>query len=82
MFDEKIEKLNEETEQEAEAVTTQVWPGKRTYTIEDIQNILGISRPTAYKLVNSKQFHAVKIGQQIRIPVKAFDAWLEGTATA
>ena len=31
-------------------------PEKRTYTVEEIQVILGISRGTAYKLLEKKEF--------------------------
>ena len=50
---------------------------KRTYTVEEIQNILGISQPTAYNLVHSNLFHWVKIGRHIRISKKSFDEWLD-----
>ncbi len=50
---------------------------KRTYTVEEIQNILGISQPTAYNLVHSNLFHWVKIGRHIRISKKSFDHWLD-----
>ena len=52
--------------------------GKRSYTVKEIQGFLGISRATAYKLVNSDRFHAVKVGRQLRVSAKAFDEWLEG----
>lgn len=51
---------------------------KGTYTVEDIQAILGISRSSAYYLVNSGQFRAIKVGRQIRVPIKGFEQWLEG----
>ena len=34
---------------------------KRTYKIEEIQKILGISRNTAYSLIKRKQFHSVYV---------------------
>lgn len=49
----------------------------RCYTVEDIQIILGISRPTVYNLIRQKLFRAIKIGKGYRIPRKSFDAWLE-----
>ena len=33
--------------------------GKRTYTVEEIQGILKISRPTAYALVKRNEFHSI-----------------------
>lgn len=80
MFEDRISQINGET---APTIIADVPPiptgrGKRTYTVEDIQDILGISRSAAYRLANSGQFHTVKIGQQIRVPVKVFDTWLDG----
>lgn len=50
---------------------------KRTYTVDEIQVILGISRTTAYNLVKSNVFHSVRVGGHIRISKKSFDAWLD-----
>ncbi len=81
MFDEAIEKLNAAIEAESQQITSPFAPAeKRTYTVEEIQSILGISRTNAYRLVNSNQFRIIKIGNTIRVPVKAFDDWLEGNA--
>ena len=51
---------------------------KRTYTVAEIREILGISRPAAYNLVKKNNFHSVRIGNQIRISKESFDQWLEG----
>lgn len=51
---------------------------KRTYTVEEIQEILGVSKTTVYTLVRSKQFHSVRVGGQFRISKKSFDNWLDG----
>lgn len=53
---------------------------KRTYTVDEIQDMLNISRTSAYNLVNSKAFRVVRVGSHIRIPCKAFDVWLDGEA--
>lgn len=53
-------------------------PEKRIYTVEEIQDILSVSRMSAYKLVKSGVFHIVKVGGQYRVSKKSFDAWLEG----
>ena len=50
---------------------------KKVYTIDEIQNILGISKASTYKLVNSNVFHYVKIGNLYRISKISFDNWLE-----
>ena len=51
---------------------------KEVYTIPEIQDILGISVTTAYKLASQNLFRCVKIGRHIRILKQSFDAWLEG----
>ncbi len=50
---------------------------KRTYTVEEIQGILGVSAPTAYILVHRNLFRYVKVGRSIRISKKSFDEWLD-----
>ena len=72
MFEERIEKMNQETE-----VIEQDSYGKRTYTVDEIQDILSVSRPTAYELVKRNLFHSIRIGGRIRISKKSFDLWLD-----
>ena len=50
---------------------------KRTYSIDEIQQILDISRSTAYLLIKRNLFKSVKVGKQIRISKKSFDEWLD-----
>lgn len=54
---------------------------KRTYTIYEIQEILGISRSMTYRLVHTGAFRVVKIGHTLRVPKKSFDEWLDGQET-
>ena len=49
---------------------------KTTYTVKEIQKILKISSPTAYKLVKSGAFKAIKFDNTIRISKESFDKWL------
>ena len=51
--------------------------GKRTYTVREIEEILGIGRTSAYKLIHSGQFQMVRIGSAIRISKASFDDWLD-----
>lgn len=51
--------------------------GKRTYTVEEIAEILNIGRTSAYKLVRSGLFQTVRIGTAIRISKASFDDWLD-----
>lgn len=53
----------------------------KVYHVEDIQNILQISRTAAYALVKEEPpFHVVRFGKSknsiIRIPKESFDRWL------
>lgn len=50
---------------------------KRTYTVDEISEILGIGRTAAYRLVHSGGFKVVRIGTAIRISKESFDAWLD-----
>ena len=68
MFEEKIAALNEQYEEKM-AVENKPFE-KRTYTVDEIQDILGISRTSAYNLVKKKVFHSVRIGGSIRISKK------------
>ena len=49
---------------------------KTTYTVKEIQEILQVSAPTAYKLSKSGVFKAVKFDNTIRISKESFDKWL------
>lgn len=51
--------------------------GKRTYTVKEISDILGIGRTAAYKLVHSGVFKTVLIGTTIRVSKQSFDTWLD-----
>ena len=75
MFEERIAAMNQRTEESIVASTGQF--DKRTYTVDEIQDILGISRTSAYNLVKKKAFHSVRIGGRIRISKKSFDEWLD-----
>lgn len=52
-------------------------PEKRCYTVEDLQAILGISRPSVYNLIGQNLFRRVKVGGKYRISKKSFDTWLD-----
>lgn len=48
----------------------------KTYRVEEIAQILGIGRSSAYQLVRKGAFKTVRIGTAIRISRKSFDEWL------
>lgn len=45
--------------------------------VTDIQHIMGISRASAYKLVHTSGFPAVRSGRLIKISKKTFFNWLD-----
>ena len=73
MFEERIATMNEETSSTQQVQQT----GKRTYTVDEIQDIFGISQPTAYALIKKNLFHSIRVGRHIRISKISFDAWLD-----
>ena len=52
-------------------------PERRTYTVDDIAQFLGIGRTSAYILVKEGHFKIVRIGNAIRISKRSFDEWLD-----
>ena len=50
---------------------------KRCYTVKEIQEILGISRPTVYELLKKNEFRWIQIGTKYRISKKSFDGQLD-----
>lgn len=71
MFEEKIKELNQMLESKQESFV------KRTYTVDEIQDILSISKPSAYNLVKQGIFRSVRIGGSIRISQRSLDEWLD-----
>ena len=56
---------------------------KLALSVAEMAETLGISRTTAYELVNREDFPSMRIGQRIIVPVDALDRWLErGVADA
>lgn len=49
-----------------------------TLSVAEIQQILKIGRRQAYELVNSGQFHVIRIGKSIRVSNEVFRDWLNG----
>lgn len=73
MLDSKIEALSRQADNALQQATSE----KRTYTVSEIQEILGISQPTAYRLIKKNLFRSVKIGRTVRISKISFDTWLD-----
>jgi excisionase family DNA binding protein len=78
MFEDRIASMNAQTEQ-AQIIAASACPvEKKTYTVMEIQDILGISQPTAYALIKQNLFHSIKVGRHIRVSKSSFDAWVDG----
>ena len=75
MFEDKIAAMNQQTDLAMAANDGHF--DKRTYTVDEIQDILGISKTTAYRLVKKNLFHVVRVGGAIRSSKKSFDEWLD-----
>lgn len=73
MFEDKIAAVNAETEK----IPLDERCHKRIYTVDEIMDILCVSKSTAYNLVSSGVFHSVRVGGQYRISKKSFDKWLD-----
>lgn len=71
MFNAKVAELNEATKSSTEFE-------KRTYTVCEMQDILGIGKNAAYDLIKKGCFKVVRVGGSIRISKKSFDEWLDG----
>lgn len=52
-------------------------------SVADAARILGISRPTAYRLIADRELPAIRLRGTIRVPAAALERWLsEQTNTA
>ncbi len=56
--------------------------GKKVYSVEDIQTLLGIGRSKAYTWLDEvykkqEPFRVIKIGRLFRVPRQSFDSWLD-----
>lgn len=50
---------------------------KKSYSVEEVQSILGITRQTVYKLIKQGCFQAVMLETGYRIIKTSFDKWLD-----
>lgn len=47
--------------------------------VQDVQDLMGLSKVTAYELVKSAGFPVLKIGKRLTIPKVAFIKWLDNS---
>ena len=52
------------------------------FQVDDVRKMLGISRASAYSLVNQKGFPRIRIGNRIVIPCDLFNEWVTKAATS
>ena len=50
---------------------------KKSYSVEEVAEILGTTRQTIYKLINQGCFQAVMLEIGYRIIKQSFDKWLD-----
>ena len=50
---------------------------RKTYRVDEIAELLGISRSGAYKLVNEGHIKCIRAGKLILIPVEALEEFLQ-----
>lgn len=50
---------------------------KRIYSVQEIADILQISKSMTYSLCKDAPFKTVKVGKYIRISKPSFDSWLD-----
>lgn len=64
----------------ASSTPTPVVQDTRCYTIEDLMEMLLLSRPTVYRLLKQNEFRWFKVSGAYRISKASFEAWLnDGT---
>jgi len=68
MFESEVDRINK---------GNTISRGKTTYSIYEIQQILNVSRPTVYKLIQQNLFRSIRIHKSIRIFKDSFDKWLD-----
>ena len=62
---------------EVKSTENQAHSEKRTYSVQEIAEILQISRSMAYNLCKQSLFKTVKIGKYVRVSKSSFDEWLD-----
>lgn len=54
---------------------------KRTYTVAEICEILGVGRVSVYNLIKERAFKAVLVDSKYRIIKASFDEWLDSDSS-
>lgn len=48
-----------------------------TYSVDEVAQMLGISRGLAYEMVARGELPSVRLGRRLLIPCRAFERWLD-----
>ena len=49
---------------------------KTTMTVNELAACLQIGKSAAYQLIRTEGFPSIKIGRQIRIPIRLLERWI------
>ena len=50
---------------------------KLAFTVKEAAEAVGVSRPTIYEWMKIEGFPVARVGGCVRIPVRAFERWIE-----
>lgn len=50
---------------------------KMSYSVREIQVMLGISRCKAYRLIRENKFRTIQIGRTYKVIKQSFDEWFQ-----
>lgn len=53
---------------------------KLAFSISEAARVVGVSRPTMYQWMNKPDFPCLRVGGVVRIPVRAFEIWINEQA--
>ena len=59
---------------------TPIEQNKLVLNVDEVAEILGVSKAAVYKLCNTKEFPSIKIGKRYLIPRERFIAWINEQA--
>lgn len=61
---------------ESGSCSSQTHREKKTYSVQEIVDILQISKTKAYDLCKNPEFRIIRLGRTIRVSKASFDEWL------
>lgn len=61
---------------ESGSCSSQTHREKKTYSVQEIADILQISKTKSYDLCKNPEFRIIRLGRTIRVSKASFDEWL------